>query len=378
MARVPSYQKTTALVSRALALAPEALVAGFVPATQVDLPQIVALRKQVIGPALVWDDLRYLTWRYHCGSAEQGRGECWVLKRGADVLAMVGSEVISVLHQGRAVSGLSAMDIAVRPDLEGVGLGVWMAMRLCEQFDCVLVVGSNANSRALVLRVFERLPDRRSYAHLIEFKATFQRRFKPAWLAGCGAALARWGMAGWRGAVAFTQDRSVQIEPLMRFDESVNRLVTQSQSAHEVSLDRSAQFLNWRLFDNPRSAYSVWAARDVEGLAGYIAVHIKLAEDGSKVLVIEDFLVRGGGQGAAVLRSLLCRAFAHALAESCERVSVIACHIDNERVLRRLGFFAHRADAETLSVRCRDAHLSEAIAAGVPWHLTGANTDRDD
>ena len=36
------------------------------------------------------------------------------------------------------------------------------------------------------------------------------------------------------------------------------------------------------------------------------------------------------------------------------------------------------ADAETLCVRCRDAHLSEAIAAGVPWHLTGANTDRDD
>ncbi len=378
MARLPSYQKTTALVSRALALAPEALVAGFVPATQRELAQIIELRKQVIGAGLSWDDSRYLGWRYHLGSTDRGRGECWVVKRGGEVLAMLGSERISAVYEGRTVDGLSVMDIAVRPDLEGVGLGVWMAMQLCERSDCVLVIGSNTHSRAIVTRVFARLPDRRAYAHLIEFEPTFQRRFKLRWLALAGAGLARWSMKLWRGGVSLTRDRAVRIEALLHFDASVDRLVRQSQAAHEICVDRSARFLNWRLFDNPRSAYSVWAARDGAELAGYIAVRIKVGEGGKNTLVIEDVLVRAAGNGAAVLRALLCRTFDQALAQGCERISVIACHPDNERVLRRLGFVRHRADAETLSVRCRDPQLNEAITAGAPWHLTGANTDRDE
>jgi len=378
MVRVPSYEKTTLLVSRALKLTPEALVAAFVPAVQQELAQIVEIRKQVIGKALVWDDFRYLAWRYHLGSPDRGRGDIWVVKRGGEVLAMIGCERISVLYQGRAVSGLSLMDTAVRPELEGVGLGVWMVMQLCEQSDCALVIGSNAQSRAIVSRVLTRLPDRRSYAHLIEFESTFVRRWKIRWLAVVGAGLARWSMKLWRAGAWLTRDRSVRIEPLLRFDASVNRLVTQSQTEHEICLARSDQFLNWRLFDNPRSSYSVWAARVGMELAGYIALRSCVLQDGSKALIIEDLLVHAGGNGAAVLKVLLCQAFDQALAQGCGRISVIACHPDNERVLRKLGFFRHRADAETLSVRCRDSQLNEAITAGAPWHLTGANTDRDE
>ena len=378
MARVPSYPKTTALVSRALALTPDALVAGFVPATQLDLAQLVELRQQVIGAHLTWNDARYLGWRYHLGSRTHGRGECWVVKRGNQVLAMLGSERISVLHEGHAVSGLSVMDIAVRPEFEGVGLGVWMAMHLCEQFDCVLAIGSNANSRALVSRVFERLPDRRSYAHLFEFGPTFQRRWKSVALAALGAGIARWVMTLWRAGASISRKRSLRIEPLLRFDASVDALVLRSQARQEVSLHRGEQFLNWRLFDSPRTAYSVWAAHDEAQLAGYIAFRIKATGGAKLALVIEDFLVPAGHRGSTVLKALMCRVFAHAGTLGCERITVIACHPGNERVLRRLGFFPHRADAETLSVRCRDVALNAAITACVPWHLTGANTDRDD
>lgn len=378
MARVPSYSKTTALVSRALSLAPEVLAAAFVAATQTDLAQIVGLRQKVIGAALTWDDASYLAWRYHLGSPARGRGECWVVKRGDEVLAMLGSERITVLHGGHAVEALSVMDIAVRPELEGVGLGVWMAMHLCERTDCVLAVGSNAHSRALVSRVFTRLPDRRPYAHLLEFGPIFQRRWESGLLARVAAVLAGGGMALWRAGAALTRDRSVRIERVQRFDGSVNALVAQSRAPAGISVGRDQHFLNWRLFDNPRSAYSVWAARHGGTMVGYIAFHTKVSDDVKKVLVIEDFLVPAGGNGPAVLRTLLCHVFDEARAQGCERITVIACHRENERVLRRLGFFPYRADAETLSVRARDAGLNAAIDAGVPWHLTGANTDRDD
>lgn len=378
MARVPSYLKTTALVSRALSLQPEALAAGFVAATRADLAQIVELRRRVIGAALTWDDPRYLVWRYDLGAPGRGGGECWVVKRGDEVLGMLGSERIRVLHRGRAVDGLSVMDIAVRPEFDGVGLGVWMAMHLCERTECVLAIGSNENSRALVTRVFERLPDRRSYAHLFEFGPTFQRRWKVGVLAQVAAALAGAGMALWRAGTGLTRARSVRIEPLARFDAGIEPLVNASRGGPEISVDRDERFQNWRLFENPRTVYTVWVAREGAELAGWIAVRPKASEDGKQVLVIEDMLVRADRRGAAVLTALLCHTFGHAKALGCERITVIACHPRNEQVLRRLGFFAHRADAETLSVRCRDAALTEAITAGVPWHLTGANTDRDD
>jgi ribosomal protein S18 acetylase RimI-like enzyme len=378
MARVPSYSKTTALVSRALGFVPEALVAGFVPAAQADLAQLVELRRQVIGAHLTWDDARYLAWRYDLGSPGRGGGECWVVKRGDEVLAMLGSERISVLHQGRAVAGLSVMDIAVRPEFEGVGLGVWMAMHLCERTDCVLAIGSNDNSRALVTRVFERLPDRRSYAHLFECGPIFERRWKAGALTRVAAALADWSMALWRFGASLTRARALRIEPLLRFDAGIAALVAQSGGGPEIVVDRGERFLNWRLFENPRTSYTVWAAREGAEIAGYLAVRTKASEDGKQLLVIEDMLVRAGDRGAAVLKALLCHCFEQAAARGCERITVIACHPENERVLRRLGFFEHAAEAETLSVRSRDAQLSEAIAAGVPWHLTGANTDRDD
>jgi hypothetical protein len=223
-----------------------------------------------------------------------------------------------------------------------------------------------------------RLPDRRSYAHLFDFGPTFLRRWKAGALAGLAAGLAGRGMALWRFGASLSRDRSLRIEPLLRFDASVNTLVAASQASDEISVVRNEHFLNWRLFENPRSAYTVWAAHESDALVGYVAVRTKESDDRVKVLVIEDFLVQASGNGAAVLKALLCRVFEGARAQGCERITVIACHLANERVLRRLGFFPYRADAETLSIRARDAALNAAIEAGAPWHLTGANTDRDD
>jgi hypothetical protein len=378
MARLPGYEKTTSLVSRALKLRPEALEAGFRPATTEDLAQVLALRSSVFGAALRWDDQKYLGWRYHFGSAGRGRGECWVVRTGDEVLGLVGTEKISLLHRGHAVPGLSVMDIAVRPELDGVGLGVWMAMRLCAQNECVLAIGSNAHSRAIVSRVFSRVPDRHSYAHLIEFKPMFRRRLKNPWMALAGAALAHGAMSAWRGAAFATRSRAITVRALQRFDADVGPLIAASQSAHEISVARDAEFLNWRLFGNPRTMYSVWGARQEDRLVGYIAVQTPKANDGAKSLVIEDMLVRADGRRVAVLQALLSKVFGLALDQGCERISVIACHEATERVLRWYGFFPHRADAETLSVSCRDAQLNAAVSAGVPWHLTGANTDRDE
>jgi ribosomal protein S18 acetylase RimI-like enzyme len=379
MASVPSYEKTTSLVSRALKLNPEALVAAFEPATERDLDAVLALRKRVIGADLVWNDPQYLRWRYHFGAPTRGRGECWVVRRGDELLAMVGSERIELLSHANKVPGLSLMDIAVQPELNGVGLGVWMVMHLFEKSGCLLAVGSNTNSRAIVSRVFDRLPDRRSYAHLIDFKPKLRRSMRRAWVAAVASTLANTASGLWRAGLRITSDRSLRVEPLQRFDDSVNELISQSLSdTDEISLARDAQFLNWRLRDNPRSDYSIWSAKRGRMLVGYVAVQVKTTRDGTRLAAIEDLLFAAGPGAAGIAKALLSKVFEHAASQNCERVTLIACHVQTESVLRRMGFFPVRATAETLSVKCRDAVMVRTIQAGAPWHLTGANTDRDE
>lgn len=377
MAQIPSFEKTSRLIARALGLTTAQLDAGFRPASRDDLAPVLALRKALLGANLRWDDAAYLTWRYHFGAEDAGRGECWVLAHPAtgQVLGMVGSESFTVQHQGRAIDGMSVMDIAVLPEAEGFGLGVWMAMRMCRQVPCVLAVGSNPKSRGIVSQVFMRVPDRRCYALFLSVRSLARRRLPGAVAALAGAVDV--GLKAWRWVRLPAVRRGLSIRPVTRFDASLDALIERAHDPAEVSIQRSAAALNWRLFDIPRTRYTVQGAYGASGeLLGYLAAQIVVSPGAGRILVIED-LVADRGQFREVQHSLLSNAIALALRERCERVSMIACHAPTEKNLRRTGFLRHGNDYETLSVACSDPALSQAIEAGTPLHLAGIHTDRD-
>ncbi|MFV3573810.1 hypothetical protein ACNJJD_21435, partial [Mycobacterium tuberculosis] len=72
------------------------------------------------------------------------------------------------------------------PELAGSGLGVWVNQTVCERLGCVLAIGSNPNSKGVLARTFDALPDRRSYTHPLHFAHFMAKRLSPgplAWLA---------------------------------------------------------------------------------------------------------------------------------------------------------------------------------------------------
>ena len=128
-ARQLSYERTTALVARALGISAVSLEEAFLAAGPEHLAQVVELRKRALNTPVSWDDRRYLAWRYHFGSTTTGGGDCFIVVRGAQVVGMVGTERIEFLCDAETIPAQSTMDIAVHPDHEGTGLGAWMAMR---------------------------------------------------------------------------------------------------------------------------------------------------------------------------------------------------------------------------------------------------------
>jgi hypothetical protein len=372
----PSLAQTTRLVARALGLSAEDLVASFRPAVWADLPAILALRIRVIGDDILWDDQAYMAWRYRLGRSEAGGGECWVLMRDGELLGMVGTQDMLLHGGGQSCPALSLMDILIKPELESVGLGVWLNLFIQEQTSATLAIGANANSIGMVSRLFDALPNRRSYVHPVKFGHFLRKRLAvpglPKLIAPGLEAMMRLGRAL---LLAPWWPSAIQVKPLSRLDDALHDLNAQLRNDPVVHAERPPAQLNWRLFDTPRGATQVWGAWSKGRLVGYTATQLTPLGDGRQALTVLDLAVPLPS-GRLALRALLWRMLEEAWRQQAEYVSITSYRHDVERELRRAGFRQQPHPFEIVGWTCRDERFKTLVAACPDWTLSEVHTDR--
>ena len=369
-------EKTARLVARALGCTPEALAAGLRPARADELAAVMDLRREVIGAALKWDDEAYLRWRYQFGASGQGLAVCWVCSLGDRLLAMIGVEPIRLQAGDHACDAQVTMDIMVRPELDGVGLGVWVNQAICERLGCVLAVGSNPNSRGVIARTFEALPDRRSHTHPLNFGHFMAKRLSQGWLAAMASWAATTGMVLCRVATLWLASPMVQVEQVARLGPEVDALLARSQHVERVEVMRSAEGLARRLLRNPRSPAQVWLARRGGDVVGLMAVRRTEPEPGRHALQIMDVVLDRWHEEAA-LRALLARVAASGFREGAEYLSVTLYDPALEARFSRLLFRHQPHPFETMAWVCPDGPFKDAVLARQAWSLMDIHTDRD-
>ena len=352
-------------------------MSAFRPATAGQLAGVAALRREIMGAAIYWDDPAYLRWRYHFGSEERGRGDCWVLTLDGSVAGMVGTERVELRRGDECIVAWLTMDIAVAPHYEGSGLGSWMNLRVCQAAGCALTIGSNEKSRNMIIRTFCQLPDRRSYVLPIQFKRLLSKRLRSQWLA-CSAAALMDVLAALGRRVVFARTGSdLELRAITRFDDSVSQLLARGADSEERRIAPSVAFLNWRLFDNPRVTYQVIGAYRQGVLLGYLATMQRGQRREPRSVVLIDWLA-DRRYFRPVFRALCAHAVRNAAASGAETVSVTAYHAPSERLLKRFGFIARHNHYETIAVYATDETALATLRAPVPWFITEANADRDD
>ncbi len=373
----PSFDSTTKLVARALGLTPAELLLARRPAVLDDLPSVLALRQLDFGPSITWNDSAYLAWRYRLGRADCGLGELWVVHHNGVLLGMIGTEDMVCAHAGRRLEGLRSMDILVDPRAKNSGLGVWLNQALFRQGDFTLVVGSNPNSIGIMKRLYQPLPPGCLYVRPVDFRRYLERRFGKGPAAWIGAPLGNLTMRCWRRFSQLLCERTVAIRPVHRFDESVSALVANaSVDSNEVRVERSAAYLNRRLFDNPRAHYSVWGAyREGEWL-GYIAWRVVHTHDGEIRMHIMDWQV-GAPRRASTLGALLSFTSRHAELSHCSSIATMLPKGGLHGVLRQHGFLIPRKGVDqVVVVHAQDSSLLETLRSA-KWPLTDLSFDLD-
>ena len=366
----------TRLVARAVGLSSQQLLDSFIPGMPEHLAGVLALRRTLFGVSIRWDDAAYLCWRYRFGSKTQGHGDCWVLLLDGKVAGMVGAEELELQRSKERLAVWSTMDIAIDPRYEGSGIGGWMNLRLCEAAGCAITIGSNEKSRTMIARSFRRLPNRRTYVLPLRFQRIMRKRIGVLWLAKAIAPIAEHLVAAWRWVAFAGAQGQFELKPIHRFEADSLDLLRRAIDPLERQVGRSVEYLNWRLFGNPRARYSVIGAYDSGVLLGFMATVIRGDQGGPLTLVIADW-VADRQRFNRVFRALCTNAVRTAVRTGAESVSVTAYHARSEILLRRLGFVPRYGPYDTIAVHSNDQATLRVLLAPAPWFITEANTDRD-
>ncbi|MBK1646333.1 hypothetical protein CKO25_17095 [Thiocapsa imhoffii] len=365
------------MVARALDMTPEVLRASFQPARLHHLASITALRHQVIGSHQPRDDAGYLQWRYDFEGRGDGHGNLMVVARGDQVLGMIGTESVRLAKGQETLDALSLMDIMVDPQLDGTGLGVWLNLAIFASHPVVFEIGANPNSLGLITRLFHRLPNRKQYVTPLSMRRYLAKRLRSPAVAAALAVPTDALLNLWRTATFRKRPASWSLRELTHFDTAVEHLFDRRWAAQEITFQRTRDYLNWRLFENPRARYSVLGAFEGENMVGYMAYQIDGSGGDVKVVRLVDWLVddRWGFDGFRLLVQEIVR---HGLAVRADLVNLSPLHARIEHSLWRLGFVTLPSNEfATVGVRCADPIPWPALLDGAAWCLTDANTDFD-
>lgn len=378
--------KTARLVARALGVTPAELDEGLRPATEADFPAVVALRRQVLRENLCWDDEAYLRWRYQFGRPHLAT--CWVCTRGGEVVGMIGIEALRVSVAGQEHAVHAVMDIMVRPDLDGCGLGVWINQAITQRITqgvphgittgqaAVLAIGSNPNSKGVVARTFQPLPDRRSHTHPLHFGNFMAKRSPHPWLASLASGVLGAGMGMLRVALLWSRAPLLRVERVTHLGPEVDRLLSRSLRPDRIEVLRSAAGLTHRLLHNPRSASQVWLARQGDEAVGLLATRFTRIEGGRLALQVMDIVLAPEAQ-SATLSALLASVTADGFRRGAEYLSVTLYDPQLERFFTAPLFKRQAHEYETMAWVCPDGALRRAVESGAGWSLFDIHTDRD-
>ena len=375
MKHPPAFETTTKLVARALGTSAEALLTGLKKASHADLSAVVEFRHNNFGEQIRWDDAAYLQWRYRLGRSDCGLGDLWVLYGPNRLLGMIGAEDMVCWHAGHRWIGARTMDILVDESARQSGLGVWLNQAMFRGADFTLAIGANENSAGTVNRLFLPLPVRQECVQPINIRHYVQRRFGRGSAAVVAITLGNLALRGWRRISTLASTKQIQMRPITRFDDS-STILTDPGRPDQVQIERSATFLNRRLFDNPRARYAVTGAYRADRCIGHVAWRVATREDGQTWLHIIDWQIRGDDRDVT-LRALLGFTGCQAENAACSFVMLTLQSQDQRSVFTRAGYWTRKgAGQKIVGIHANDPALLATLKAA-HWSLTDLSEDID-
>jgi hypothetical protein len=369
-----SFDNLIPYVSQSLGRTTEELEHACRPAVEADLPRVMALRRAVTAQTW-WNDEEYVRWRYFRLRTADGSIPYWICEYAGEILGACGLEPVTLAVDGQPLSAVRGMDIMVRPDIDGRGLGTFMNVMLFRRFPVIIVTGSNSASHHLLSRMYQYTLDLVFWKTLIESRELIDRLkvgpLSPVLATGANVVL---GMQRRHRRAPVPPGMEIRILP--RFDAQVTHLALRLEQPGRVIVRRSEEYLNWRFIENPRCRYTVFGAFVKGVLEGYMVTRLNLARfNPRREGEIVDWLAIGASSPTSSLPALLSAAVDHLVDAGAGLVTCAGHGAEIEPAADSQGFRFREGQRIPFFVKADSPTVHRRLSSAPGWFLTRGDLD---
>lgn len=300
-------------------------------------------------------------WQYFENPSEpDDANRIWIVTRGAEVVAHLGTMAARVKLNGEMVRGRWSSDLMVDERYCNGGLGVWLIREWTKSCDVALAKGLSSE----VIQVYRRMgwhtvPIRHVAQLPLTLRAATGRVTRNRLVNAAAEVTSRWAGRAW-AAVRQPRNSGVEFRTVESFPEETDQLTDRIANRAGMTILRNRGFLQWRYLDCPVRRYSIETAWRDGRLIGYAVFSVR-PERGFKRGIIHDLEI--DPSGGDDVRSFLAHCVRRMDDAQADEVAFLPRSDTEQDVVASLGFASRsRPDMMMLDVRSPDRNPDDLIA----------------
>jgi GNAT superfamily N-acetyltransferase len=233
-----------------------------------DDEELFRLYRDVFGHEMTEASRRRWAWQYQDNPHAVGSPEIWVAREEGRVLGQYASMPVRLWWGGREVRASWGMDVFLREEARGQGVGARLFETWGGNVDVALGLGLTTSSYGLFQKLrYRDVGPVPFYRKVLDPAAVLARRVgRPAATLGgplLGAVLRSLHPEGPAGGAG------VEVRPATGFGPEYDRLWERARAAYAMCVRRDAAYLEWKYDRCPHRRYERWEAWRGNDLVGF-------------------------------------------------------------------------------------------------------------
>jgi GNAT superfamily N-acetyltransferase len=336
-----------------------------------DEPELFRLYAEVFGQGMTEASRRRWRWQYLDNPHAAGAAAIWVAREDGQVLGQYASMPVRLWWAGREVDASWGMDVFVREEARGKGVGAALFTTWSDNVEVALGLGLTPSSYGLFQKLrYDDVGPVPFFLRPLDPRALMRRRLGPV-LGGAAGLAVRAALALWRPERK-AEHPDLEVRAVERIGEEADALWERARDGYAMCVRRDAAYLDWKYARCPHQTYELRGAWRAGALAGY-AVSRQQDYGGVRLGWIVDVFTAAGDEAAR--DALLGAVLDGFRRDGVARAQAFAMHGGLQAALRRRGFL-RRPSPMQFCVRARAAS-GDALQRRADWHVVFGDSDMD-